>query len=51
MNYKFTTMKKTSFKARVLLFLVVAAIAFSACSKKTCPAYSQLNNVEQTNRA
>jgi len=26
----------------VLLVLVVVAIAFSSCSKKTCPAYSQV---------
>jgi hypothetical protein len=26
----------------VILVLVVVAIAFSSCSKKTCPAYSQV---------
>jgi len=28
----------------VILILAVIAIAFSSCSKKTCPAYSQVVN-------
>ncbi|MGE0079423.1 MAG: hypothetical protein AB7S48_16300 [Bacteroidales bacterium] len=44
-------MKKTSLTAKVLLLLVIAAITFSSCSKKTCPAYSQVNQTELSNKA
>ena len=44
-------MRNKNLSAKFLLLLVVAAIAFSSCSKKTCPAYSQLNPTEVSTKA
>ncbi|HOZ15822.1 MAG TPA: hypothetical protein PLH91_12470 [Tenuifilaceae bacterium] len=44
-------MKNMKLSVKALLLLVVLAIAFSSCSKKTCPAYSQVNQTEISNKA
>lgn len=44
-------MKNMKLSVKAILILVVLAIAFSSCSKKTCPAYSQINQTEISNKA
>lgn len=44
-------MKNMKLSVKAFLLLVVLAIAVSACSKKTCPAYSQVNSTELSNKA
>jgi len=44
-------MKNRGLSVKAILLLVVIAVAISSCSKKTCPAYSQVNQTETSNRA
>ncbi|MGD9976561.1 MAG: hypothetical protein AB7S54_01335 [Bacteroidales bacterium] len=44
-------MKSKSLAVKILLLMIIATVTFSSCSKKTCPAYSQVNQAGLLNKA